>query len=522
MVTAVITKIIGAVYKIPLLNLIGDEGSAHFQVTYTVYNLLLTLSTAGIPVAMSRLISEARATDRPAQVRRYYRVGLAAFAAVGLAGGALMFVFAQSLANFMNDPEVTAGIRVLSPAVFFACLVSVYRGYSQGHNDMMPTAVSQMMEVVSKLVFGLAVAWYMARLGFGSAALSAGAIVGVTIGMGLAVPVLAAMRRRIARRAYPDPPADVPETRRETLSRIFRIGVPIMLGSSILNIISLIDSKLVLGRLQSGAGLSYGTAKVLYGVYSKGLTLFNIPAAFIGPITVSVVPVISAALARRRGDDARSVMESCMKLTNLISLPMAVGMAVLAGPIFRVLFPVSDGHGPALLRILAAAAFFVCSFQITDAILQASGHERLALVALPAGGLIKIGVNWLLVGSPSVNITGAPVGTLLCYAFITALNVAFIRAKIKDRPGFLRILLRPAACAGLMGVFAWGCWSALSGLLLGPLGGGRAALALCLFVTVAASAAAYLCLVLALGAVTREDIALLPGGAKLAARLKLR
>jgi len=519
--TVAITKVIGAIYKIPLYNLLGDEGTAHFQVTYVIYNLLLTISTAGIPVALSRLISAARAQDRPMQVRRYFSVGMAAFSLIGIVGMLLMFVYAQPLADFMNDHEVAGGVRCLAPAVLFACVISVFRGYSQGHNDMIPTAISQIMEVLCKLVFGLAIAWYLSSLNYGSAAISAGAIVGVTIGLGLAIPFVAVRCRAIAKK-HASLTVDSPLSVKSTFSQIMRIGIPITLGSSILNIINLIDSKLVLGRLQTGAGFSYTDAKILYGVYSKGLTLFNIPSSFVTPIAVAVVPVIAAALAKRDHSEARRVTEASIKLTNIFALAAGVGLSVLSYSIFNVLYPNSNENGPALLAVLGIASFFVCTYIVTNGILQATGHEKLALLTLPVGGVIKVAVNWLLVGDPSINIMGAPIGTLACYVSITLLNIIFIIKKMEDKPNFLKITVRPAICAAIMGGAAIAVYSLCAKLLPSILGEGRLAMAAAMILAIGVAVVIYAILIFALRAVTREDLSLIPKGEKIANILKIK
>lgn len=520
--TVAITKIIGFIYKIPLYNLLGDEGTAHFQVTYSIYNLLLTISTAGVPVALSRLISAARATGRPLQAKRYYSVAMGAFGFIGILGMLAMMLFAQQMANFMGDGEVATAVRALSPAVFFACLVSVLRGYSQGHNDMMPTAISQIMEVLCKLIFGLAIAWYLARRGYSSAIVAAGAIVGVTIGLGLSVPIMAVYKRKIAARNVTNVEMDVPQSRKSTLWEIIKVGVPITLGSSILNIITLIDTKLVLQRLQSGAGLSYGDAKVLYGVYSKGLTLFNMPSAFITPIAVSVIPVISAAIARKQRGEAKATIESCMKLTNLIALPAAVGLCVLSKPIFELLYPNSNENGPTLLAMLGIATYFVCTYVITNAVLQASGHERLALMALPIGGIVKIIINWILVGTPSINILGAPIGTIVCYVLITVLNVVFMSAKLPEKPNIASITIRPVICTAIMGAGAYGVYGLMRKFIYTALGGGRIALIICLGAAILIAVIIYAVLIIALRAVTKDDVLLLPKGEKIASMLKIK
>lgn len=520
--TVVLTKIIGAIYKIPLFNILGDAGSGHFNVMYYIYTLILTISTAGVPVALSRLISEARASSRHMQAKRIYSVGLMAFGVIGVIGMSAMLIFAQPLSDMMNDSQVAVGVRCLAPAVFFACIVSVLRGYAQGHSNMVPTAVSQIIEVMCKLVFGLAIAWYLKSIGCSEPIIAAGAIVGVTIGLGLSIPVLILQRRRIARNAPATLNLDEPLSRWDTFKKIISVSIPITISSSVLNIINLVDTSLVRGRLASGAGLSDEMVDVLFGVYSKGMTLFNVPPAFITPVAVSVVPVIAAALASRRGRDARGTMESSMKLTNLLAMPAAVGLAVLAGPIFDVLFPNSNENGPALLTILAIASYFVCTYLITNGILQATGFEKLALVALPVGGIVKIAVNYVLVGNPSINITGAPIGTLICYAVITVLNIIFMTVKLPERPNYLKITLRPLICSLVMGGAAWGVYGLADKFLRPMLGSGRFSSLVCLGLAVVVAVLVYFVLIIALRAVNKEDILLLPKGEKLAKVLKLR
>lgn len=518
--TIVITKIIGAIYKIPLYNLLGDEGSSHFQATYTIYNLLLTISTAGVPVALSRLISAARATGRYRQIKKYFSLSLVSFLTLGGVCMLIMLIFPQQLANFIGNPEIKLGIMVLAPAVLFSCVVSVYRGYAQGFSDMVPTAMSQIIEVISKLIFGITIAWILSSSGAPSATVSAGAIVGVTIGLGICVPLLILYKRnsdsKLSRRVNIDPAL----SSSETLALIFKICIPITLSSSILNIISLIDTKLIYSRLQSGAMFSFEEANVLYGVYGKAQTLFNIPSAFIVPITISVVPAISAALARRDRNGARSTMESSIKVTTLFALPAGVGLCVMSYPIFNVLYPNSNENGPVLLAILGIASVFVCIQLITNAILQASGYEKLALLSLPLGGAVKIIANWFMVGSKSINIVGAPIGTLLCYVFITCFNIYFIKKCLRNPPRFIKTLIKPAICTAIMAVAA----IALYGILGNVLGLAKSTIGMLIAMggSVLVAVAVYAIAVVFTGAITKEDMQFVPKGDKLSKILRLK
>jgi len=196
---SIFVKIIGAIYKIPIFNILDDEGRGSFQVTYNVYTLILTISTAGVPAALSRLVSSANAGGKARLVKRYFSTALPAFILIGLIAMLAMFIFADAFAGLMNDSLAAPGIRVLAPAVFFACVISVYRGYAQGHENMVPTAASQVVEVVCKAVFGIAAAMWLRSMGSAMHIVSAGAIMGVTIGLGLCVPLLIWFKGKIGR-----------------------------------------------------------------------------------------------------------------------------------------------------------------------------------------------------------------------------------------------------------------------------------------------------------------------------------
>jgi len=512
-ITVAITKIIGLIYKYPILNILGDAGTTHFDVTYRVYNLLLTISTAGIPVAMSRLISAANATGRNVQVKRYFRVGLAAFSILGAVCSSLMIFFPEWIANLMGDPGAAPGIQVLGPGVFFVCIISVFRGYSQGFSNMLPTAISQIIEVVFKAIIGISVALWLSSMNYDSAAVSAGAIMGVTVGLGISIPVLLIEKRRSDRKRGNLPQVDTPISRKETLTEILSIGIPITLSASLLNIISVIDTKLILDSLQNRAGFDTDMTEILYGVYAKGVNVANIPSAIIVPLTVSIVPAISAALARKQRGEAKEVMESSLRVANLIAMPAAIGLSVMSYPIFQVLFPGSNEAGPALLSILGIGTYFICTQLIMNAFLQASGHEKFALISLPVGGAVKIITNYILVSNPDINIYGAPVGTLLCYVAIVIMDIIFISVKIKEHPNFFKVSIRPLICALVMGAGAWAVYGIVS-RFAGEL--------ISLACGVAVGVIIYFVLIIALKAITRDDMKLLPKGEKIANVLRIK
>ena len=268
----VVIKILGAIYKIPLGNILGDEGYGYFSVAYNIYYVFLNMATAGMPVALSRMISESDTLGRPMQARKIFRVAWLTFAIFGLLLGLVMFLFPTGLAGMLNNVRAAQSIWALSPALVLVYLTSTYRGYAQGMSNMKPTTVSQILEVAGKVVVGLVLAWSFTRAGKSLPVASAGAIFGVTAGGGFALIYVAIYYHR----HYPEKPVadpDVPESAGHILATLLRISIPIALGSSVLSIINLVDTKLIMYRLQTALGYSEAYSNVLYGVYGKVQTL---------------------------------------------------------------------------------------------------------------------------------------------------------------------------------------------------------------------------------------------------------
>ena len=515
----IVMKILGFLYKMPIGNIIGDDGYSMFLATYNVYNVFLTLSTAGLPIALARLISEAHAEGRVMQVRRTFSVAWWTFFAIGLFCSLIMALFPRFIAGeILHNPDAALSIRVMSPSVLLVCLVSAYRGYCQGFGDMIPTTVGQVLEVLVKFAVGLALAWLLMRSGRGKPMGSAGAIFGVTVGSAAALLYMWLHKRRRYHEEEPEQP-DVPDSNTQILRRFLRIGIPIALGSSVLALLNLVDSSLCMGRLQQAAGYSYLEAQVLYGVYGKAQTIFNLPAAIITPLTISVVPAITAAIVRHEDDLATKISEDSMRIAAVLSLPMGAGLAVLARPIMLTIYPGSHASGASLLALLGIASIFVCMVLMENAVLQATGHELLPMISMIVGGIVKVVINYFLVAKPSVNIFGAPIGTLASYVVMAVMNFVFMCVVLDENPKLRHILIRPAVCTVVMAAFAW----SVSGLAERFLpGAGRAHALLCILVSMLAAVAIYLFMTIALRTVTKEDMTLIPGGAKIAKLLRMK
>ena len=519
---SIFVKIVGAIYKLPIFNILDDAGVGSFQISYSVYTLIFTIATAGIPAALSRIVSTAAATGKTSLVRMYFSVSLPAFIGIGVVAMAVMFVFADTFAGMMNMSTAAPGIRVLAPAALFSCIISVYRGYAQGFGNMVPTAASQVIEVVCKAAFGIAAAIWLARMGYESGIVSAGAIMGSTIGLGLAIPLLVRYKKKIDGELAPDGGGDALPGRASVFGELMKVSIPITLSAAFMSIMTVIDNSVVVGRLQSALHLSEHAASEQFGIYAKGLTLYQLPPAIVVPVSVSIIPAIAAALARRHDGEAGGIMQSSVKLVNLIAMPAGAGLIVLANPILAALYRDTRQTATTILMILGAASFFVCLQYITTAILQANGHERVALMTFPIGAIVKIAIGYFLAGNPNFGIIASPIGTLSCFVVIAALNITFIMIKVKEKPKFSGVFLKPLLCTAIMGAVAFFTYKLVYLLFSGVLGEGRMAAVAFLAVSMIVSVAVYAVLIIATRAVTKEDMALVPKGEKLAKLLRIR
>ena len=520
-----IVKLFGAIYRIPVFNILGSEGFSTFFVAHGIYVFLLTLSTAGLPVALSKMISASHTLGRGEQVKRTFLVGRNAFFLFGVMGFLIMALFSEQLANLSNNADAALPILVLSPAMLFVCLLSAYRGYFQGFSNMVPTSVSQIIESAARLFLGLGLAWYLSRTQENISVTVAGAIFGVTIGTGIAAVYLLACKRKMDRRELLPDADKRTDSNSRLLGNLLRIAVPLSLGASILGIITIIDNAIILGRLQTAGGLSLNEAQDLHGTYGSTTSLFNLPSSFIIPITIALIPAISAFLARGDKASAKKTSESGIRVTCLLALPAATGLTVLAEPIMYALFYGGfSEQGPGLMAWMGIAAFFLCFFQATNCVLQAYGFQRYTLYTLPVGGLVKLALNWFLLADPRIGIYGAAISTVACYVVISVMNVILVKHNIPDPPSFRKVLLRPMLCTALMAFAAWASYGLIAQLVFDPLATthGRLPYTIALTGAIGVAGIVYLVLIIALRALTLEDMQMLPKGEKLAKILRIR
>ena len=513
MATAIV-KVIGALYKIPLNAIIGEQGFGYFNTAYEIYNVLLMISTAGLPVAMSRMISQASSLGHYNQVRRIYNTARGIFLGLGIAGSLLMTVFCRQLAAFQNQPDAWAAIGCLGPCVLLICIMSTYRGYFQGQSNMLPTSISQVLEAITKLIVGMIAALALLKTTNSIPLAAGGAILGVTASCLLSAFYLFGCFRK----SYKMMPCtdETPRSFGDTAKGLLIIAVPITIGSAGLQLLTMLETKIYMGRLLS-LGYSQDAADTMRGIYGMTQTIFNMPCAFITPITISIIPAITAQLTLCNDAEAKATEESAVRITGLISMPCAFGLALIAEPVTALLGGYTGDNltlATKLMFVLGISIMFNAVVLVTTAIMQAHGYAGRPVINMLIGGVLKLAAVFILTGNPNIGIVGTPVGTLLCYLAIAALNLYSMRGLLAHPPAVLRNLARPFLAAATMGIFAYGTLWVLKTLGL------NSRLILCAL-PIMVGVVVYVIAAVKFKVVTREDCLLLPKGEKIAKLLKL-
>lgn len=426
--SSLMVKVMGLFYRIPLLELLGTEGMGYFNTAYELYALLCVLSTAGLPVAMSILISALEAEGRRGEIRRVFWVALALFGGVGCLGTGLLLGGARYLAILLGSPLSVACIRGVAPTVFLICLSSAFRGYFQGRGRMLPTAVSQVMEAGGKLLLGLAFAGVAVARGEALPVVAAYAVSGLTVGTGLSVLYLLwhkALRDR--REAVPPAPASPSPVLRPLLG----IAVPITLSSGLISLTRCVDVALIQHRLQT-VGYTSAEATALYGCYSTlVIPIFNLLPSLTTAVAFSATPALSGAMKRGAAGlpALRQTATLALGVTLLPAIPGALGVSVFAKDILTLLFPGQPeavAQGAPWLSCLGLSIPFACLVTVTGAMLQAAGRPRLPFLSMLLGVSVKVVAAYILLGHRDWGMAGMPVSSLLCDMVIVVGNLSFL------------------------------------------------------------------------------------------------
>ena len=503
----IIVKIIGFVYRVVLTNLpgYGDEGNGIYGAGYQVYLLLFALSTTGFPSAISKMVAEKTAVGDWRGAHKIFKVAFWLLFASGLTISLIFFAGSKHIARLISNPGTVYTMVALSPTIFFVSIMAVFRGYFQGMQDMGPQANSQIIEQLAKTVFTIILAYILIPYGVEYAA--AGATLGTTIGAAVGAVYLWNLYSRRKIKLWANIRGFSSRKKTESTARIIanllKLSLPISLGAVILTVGNIIDLATVMKQLGK-AGFDSGAANRLYGILTgKCYVLAHFPITISAALATSLVPAISASVATKDYKAAEYKISAALRLTMIISLPSAVGMALLADPILKLLFP-GTSEGAYLLLVSAFTIIFAGMTQTISGILQGLGHAGIPAASLFAGALFKLAVNYATVPIPHINIKGAVYGTITCYLVSTVINYVMLKRNFKLNLSIYDLIIKPVVSTIVMGITVYYLYPhTLQMTLSNP-----AALG----ITVPAAAGVFGFMLLLLGGINARDISMLPFG----------
>lgn len=508
-----IVKFIGAIFRIPLTNIIGADGMANYQVAYPIYAALVVISTAGLPAAISKLVSERVTLGDFRGAHKIFQTALKLLLVIGVASTFVMLGLSSTLANAAQIPSASRSLIMIAPSLFFVSVLSAYRGYFQGLQIMAPTAVTQIVEQIVKLGAGLYFAWlwYPKGVEYGAA----GALLGVSISEICALAVIIWMyHRRKKQFKQKLTSGGVSISGRKAISSLLLTAVPVTLGACLMPIVNFLDTLIVTNAMSTIDYSSFNTLspKTNFGILTGSVNpLINMPAVLSLALCLSLVPAISEARAKKSPLLVSSRSAMGLKLSILIGLPCAVGLYLLAGPVVSLLYsqglePAEIAVGAQLLQTLSFGVLFLTLLQTMTGILQGAGHPGLPVISLSIGALIKIIISILLIRVPSININGAAIGTAACYGIAALLNLVFVIKHTKPSLKLFTGLLMPLMSAAVMGGFVYYLYRAVSMAL----GSSKTTL-----ICIAAAALVYIFMLFVSRSISKEDMGFFPGGGRM-------
>ncbi len=572
MFTTTIVHIIGVLYKIPITGVIGEVGRGYFTSAYEIYTPLYAISMAGLPVAVSKMVSERMATGRYREVRQVREASKRVFLVTGLVGTTLLLLLAYPFSHYIiKSPNAFYSILAIAPSIFFCCMMSTFRGYYEGLRNMAPTGISQVIETVGKLVFGLVLAKIVQIEGrsqfastgtvFGTPCVTesdvffatapysaAAAIFGVTLGT-----VVALIYLFIKHKLHGDGITEAelltsPESDSVgSLTKILvRTAVPIATSSLVLNITNLIDSVTVQSRLKEAVALNVGVIRdmypeisasgipdnlikdFLYGCYGVALDFRGLIPTVIMTLGVSAIPVLSAAWATRETDKAQAAIHSVVKTATLLAVPAGFCMAVLSEPILQAMYLGTNSTSTITIAApyVAVFGYFAILLAISTPItnmLQAVGRADVPVKSLLVGASVKIICNYILVGNPEINIKGAPIGTVLCYAVIVSHNLYVLLKETGVHLKWFDCFVKPFLVGALSGGAAYLVYNL--GVMYLPMGDMNSRLngsTVSCVIALVFAIIIWLLLLLIFRVMSKSDILMLPKGEKIAKTLEKR
>lgn len=509
-IAGIIIKVMGAFFRIPLANLIGDKGMGYYQTAYPIYVLFLTLATAGIPIAISKMVSERIAVGHHYEAFRVFRVSFALLFSIGIFSSSILFFGAGPIVNAIGNPGAKYAMMAIAPALLFVPIMAAYRGYFQGMQDMKPTATSQVVEQFFRVAAGLTLAYLLISRGreFAAAGASFGATAGSITGL-IAIVGIYYFKKNSFKSDVERTYQISTEKSSEILTSIFMIAVPVTIGAAIMPIMNFIDVGIVMRRLQE-TGWTHEAANGLYGQLTGFAgPLINFPQVLTQAIAMSLVPAIAAAYKQKDMTFLNYNIRLGIRTAMIIGLPCAFGLMTIAEPIMRLLYPFQKASAVSAAECLFVMAFgviFLSTVQTLTGVLQGLGKPMIPVRNLFIGAIVKVVLTYTLTGIESINVKGAAMGTVAAYIVASSLNIVAVKRITGVKFDFMLTYVKPIVSALTMSAAVWVSYR----ILYGYFGN-----ALSTMVAVLIGVAVYCVMLFVTKAIKKEELRFLPKGGKI-------
>ncbi len=558
-VSIIVVKLIGVIFKVLFANIVDGVGNGVFNSAYELYNVIFTIASAGFPIALSRMVSEYVSKQRYKDVRRLHKISIPFFVTTGAVCCLLMIALSGAFSKMIGNSAVQLPVIALSPIVFFGCLMSIYRGYFEGMRYMVPTAISEIIESAGKLLVGFSLAFavnFFATAEYNESGTVFGklmadetmfnntlasytvsaAFIGISFGSFCAFLFLMIKYKLTKGGITKQQLEDSPEAKakKELFKKLALTAIPIGLGSFVMSIASTIDSILVQNRIvnimESGNGAilqemysflkpeqfqlnasgEYSIQVYLFGCYGYALTFLMLVTAVTQAFGQSAMPALTSAWTVKDKALIKKNINTILKVTLLVTLPAGIGLSVLAQPLLTLLFGVRDEViiATTVLQVMGISSIFIATSTPICSMLQAIGRVDMPLKLYTVGMIIKIVINYVLVGIPYINIPGAAVGSLVAYIFVSVVGIYIIAKETGVVPDFNKILIKPLISAICCGIAAFGCNYLISNYIMAP---GR----FTVIPSVIVAVLVYVVALLLFKGITYEDLQEIPGGNKI-------
>lgn len=524
-VANILVKTVGLFLKIALNRVVGSVGAGYYSSAYEIYAFLHIISTTGLPVALSIMVSKSRASGRFKEAKKIFNVSIIMFIIIGTILAVTMILLSRNVADLISAPATDIAIIAIAPTILFVCMSCCFRGFFQGHQMMKQTAVSQIIEAVSKVLIGVGFAFWAKSQGYEDHIVAAFTILGVTIGVFLGMVYLYIKKLFFKDKAINEQyllelncnngycvcENNECKSTKRLLKELFTIAIPITISSAVLSLTVIIDTLMIQGRLLA-SGMEENLVRIYYGDYtSLVISMTTLPTVLFYPIASALVPLISTAVAANDSVASEKMRGLSMRVINMIAIPCAIGLSLFSYPILELMMFEHKSVVTAApwLSVSAISVIFLGIIASTNAFLNTTGKQRLPIISMLVGAGAKLISNYFLV--EQWGMYGAPISTIICYLCAASMNIYFTIKYVGKLPSIKKSILLPFLCGiiaiGGSALIYWGLTTFMMS---------RIATVICIL----SSVLVYLLLILKAKIVTEEEIAMLPKGENIIKLLK--